>query len=98
MWGLLYKSYVLVFKPNYFVIFVFIGVAIDRTVYFPFNRTIEEPKTHTIYLKNGNQASGRTIQGIKGPTPLSSILLLPIQAPYDSMHLVYRGHVKTLLN
>ncbi|CAF4354984.1 unnamed protein product [Rotaria magnacalcarata] len=33
----------------------------------------------------------------KGSTPLSTILQLPAQAPYDSMHLIYHGHVKTLL-
>lgn len=80
-----------------FFIFIFLGAAIGRQVYFPFNKKVEEPKTHQLYLKNSKHNNNRAIQGIKGPTSLSSILLLPNQTPYDSMHLVYRGHVKALL-
>ncbi|CAF4261334.1 unnamed protein product, partial [Rotaria magnacalcarata] len=86
------------FRYQYcFITFVFLGVAIGRQVYFPFSNKREKPKDHQFYLKNAKLASGRVIQGIKGPTPLSSILLLPIQTPYDSMHLIYHGHMKTLL-
>ena len=80
-----------------FVSSIFTGVAIGRQVYFPFSRNIDGLKNHQLYLKNAKQAAHQSMQGIKGPTPLSSILLLPTQAPYDSMHLVYHGHVKTLL-
>ncbi|CAF4887098.1 unnamed protein product, partial [Rotaria magnacalcarata] len=73
------------------------GVAIGRQIYFPFSEKTEEPKNHQFYLKNSKHNAHRSIQGIKGPTPLSSILQLPNQTPYDSMHLIYHGHVKTLL-
>jgi hypothetical protein len=82
---------------NFSVSVIFSGVAIGRQVYFPFARNVYKLKNHQFYLKNAKQVAYQSIQGIKGPTPLSSILLLPTQAPYDSMHLVYHGHVKTLL-
>ncbi|CAF3822140.1 unnamed protein product, partial [Rotaria magnacalcarata] len=63
------------------------GVAIGRQVYFPFSKKTEKLKDHQFYLRNAKINDGRFIQGIKGPTPLSSILLLPYQTPYDSMHL-----------
>jgi hypothetical protein len=67
-------------------------------VYFPFSDKPERPKDHHFYVNIANRNAGRSIQGIKGSTPLSSILLLPNQIPYDSMHLVYHGHMKTLMN
>ncbi|CAF1941891.1 unnamed protein product [Rotaria magnacalcarata] len=73
------------------------GVVIGRQVYFPFSKKTEKLKDHQFYVQNAKINDGRFIQGIKGPTPLSSILLLPYQTPYDSMHLIYHGHVKTLL-
>ncbi|CAM4821853.1 unnamed protein product [Rotaria magnacalcarata] len=73
------------------------GVAIGRQIYFPFSEKTEEPKNHQFYLKNSKHNAHRSIQGIKGPTPLSSILQLPNQTPYDSMHLIYHGHVNALL-
>jgi hypothetical protein len=36
--------------------------------------------------------------GIKGPTPLTKIMLFPIQIAVDYMHLVCSGHFKTLIN
>lgn len=47
-------------------------------------------------MKNNN-FSHRAIDGKKGPTPLLAILKIPNQTPYDSMHLIYHGHVHTLL-
>ncbi|CAF2143420.1 unnamed protein product [Rotaria magnacalcarata] len=73
------------------------GVTIGRQVYFPFSEKVEKLKTHQFYLKNNNHTSSRPVHGKKGSTPLSTILQLPAQAPYDSMHLIYHGHVKTLL-
>ena len=35
--------------------------------------------------------------GIKGPTPLTKIMLLPVQIAIDYMHLVCSGHFKTLI-
>ncbi|CAF3926712.1 unnamed protein product, partial [Rotaria magnacalcarata] len=57
------------------------GVAIGRQVYFPFSKKTEKLKDHQFYLQNAKINDGRFIQGIKGPTPLSSILLLPYQTP-----------------
>ncbi|CAM2727607.1 unnamed protein product [Rotaria socialis] len=57
------------------------GVAIGRQVYFPFSKKTEKLKDHQFYLRNAKINDGRFIQGIKGPTPLSSILLLPYQTP-----------------
>ncbi|CAF4310239.1 unnamed protein product, partial [Rotaria magnacalcarata] len=74
------------------------GVAIGRQIYFPFSEKTEEPKNHQFYLKNSKHNAHRSIQGIKGPTPLSSILQLPNQTPYDSMHLIYHGHDSLLFN
>jgi hypothetical protein len=85
------------FYTKYIFIFTFLGIAIGRQVYFPFNKKDEDQKTHQFYLKNSKHNNNRSIQGIKGPTPLSSILFLPNQTPYDSMHLIYHGHVKALL-
>ncbi|CAF4937112.1 unnamed protein product, partial [Rotaria socialis] len=71
--------------------------AIGRQIYFPFSEKTEEPKNYQLYLKNSKHNAHRSIQGIKGPTPLSSILQLPNQTPYDLMHLIYHVHVKALL-
>ncbi|CAF3735585.1 unnamed protein product [Rotaria sp. Silwood1] len=73
------------------------GVVKGRQIYFPFSETTEKRKNHEFYLKSSKHNTHRSVQGIKGPTPLSSILQLPNQIPYDSMHLIYHEHVKTLL-
>ena len=89
-------EYLFRFK-NYFAIFIFLGSAIGRQIYFPFSKKPEKLKDHQFYLQNSKYDGCCSIKGIKGPTPLSSILLLPNQTPYDSMHLIFHGHVKTLL-
>ena len=78
-------------------IFLLTGVAIGRQVYFPLLKKLEKLKDHQFHLRNSMLDGRRSVQGRKGLTPLSSILLLPQQSPYDSMHLVCHGHVKTLL-
>ncbi|CAF1244153.1 unnamed protein product [Rotaria sordida] len=73
------------------------GVAIGKQIYFYFSEQVEKLKNYEFYLKSYNHISHRSIQGKKGLSPLSTLLQIPDQTPYDSMHLIYHGHVKTLL-
>ncbi|CAF1397064.1 unnamed protein product [Adineta steineri] len=74
------------------------GIAIDRQVFYPYSKTPAAPKTDYHYtslsmLKTNAAAS----IGIKGPTPLTQILIFPDQIAKDYMHLVCSGHFKTLI-
>jgi hypothetical protein len=42
--------------------------------------------------------SGETVFGVKGPTHLSQFIELPLQVPFDYLHLVLQGHLKWLLS
>ncbi len=52
------------------------------------------------YVKISNHATENNeyVYGIKGHTPLASLIKIPTQVPLDYMHLVLQGHTKWLLN
>ncbi|CAF3744588.1 unnamed protein product [Rotaria sp. Silwood1] len=74
------------------------GKAVDKQVMYPHSPTPCPPKTIDDYRRYGTLNSSSTItMGIKGSTPLTDILLFPIQVAVDYMHLTCSGHVKTLI-
>ena len=74
------------------------GIAIQRQVFYPFSPTSSKLKTDKEYSRySTNDRSILNNIGIKGPTPLTDILILPDQVALDYMHLVCSGHVKTLI-
>ena len=75
------------------------GTPIERQIFYPYSATPYPPKTDDDYRTLAARNSvGVTTKGIKGPTPLNKILLLPVQIAKDYMHLVCSGHTKTLLS
>ncbi|CAF0773384.1 unnamed protein product [Rotaria sordida] len=74
------------------------GKAVDKQVMYPHSPIPCPPKTTDDYRRYGTLNSSSTItMGIKGPSPLTDILLFPIQVAIDYMHLTCSGHVKTLI-
>ncbi|CAF5057456.1 unnamed protein product, partial [Rotaria magnacalcarata] len=74
------------------------GIAIERQVFYPFSKLPSTPKTDRDYMTFSLQKSlVKSIKGIKGPTPLTRILIFPDQIAKDYMHLVCSGHFKTLI-
>ena len=75
------------------------GVAVERQIFYPYSPTPFPPRTDDDYRTLAQKTSvGVVTKGIKGPTPLTRILLLPAQIAKDYMHLVCSGHMKTLLS
>ncbi|CAF3426754.1 unnamed protein product, partial [Rotaria sp. Silwood2] len=74
------------------------GRSLDKQVFYPHSSTSYPVKSIDDYRRYGvSNSSYITTLGIKGPTPLTDILLLPIQIAVDYMHLVCSGHMKTLI-
>ncbi|CAF3710089.1 unnamed protein product [Rotaria socialis] len=74
------------------------GIAIGRQVFYPYSATPAAPKTDHDYTTLSIQNTTVTAsKGIKGPTPLTKILVFPDQIAIDYMHLVCSGHFKTLI-
>lgn len=75
------------------------GVAIDRQIVYPYSEPLFPPKLDKDYkCDSKKRETSVTMKGIKGPTPLTNILIFPIQISKDYMHLTCSGHMKTLLN
>jgi hypothetical protein len=75
------------------------GHAIGTQIYYSYSQTPAPRKTDDDYLQLSVVDLPRsTSSGIKGPTPLTKIMLFPIQIAVDYMHLVCSGHFKTLIN
>lgn len=73
------------------------GTVIDRQVFYPYCCTKYQDKTNADYRRYGSSNSSVPTLGIKGSTPLTNILLFPVQISIDYMHLTCRGHMKTLI-
>ncbi|CAF1385158.1 unnamed protein product [Didymodactylos carnosus] len=74
------------------------GKAIEKQVFYPHSPDQYPPKTIDDYRRYGvSNSLNITTIGIKGPTPLTDILLFPVQISIDYMHLICSGHVKTLI-
>jgi hypothetical protein len=56
-------------------------------------------KSASIYKNISEKAENEKTEhfGIKGISPLSRLLIIPDQVPYDYMHLVLQGHCKWML-
>ncbi|CAF4059345.1 unnamed protein product [Rotaria sp. Silwood2] len=69
------------------------GYAIGTQIFYPFSRTPSTKKTDTDYLRLSTLDLPRfRSHGIKGPTPLTKIMLFPSQIAVDYMHLVCTLH------
>ncbi|CAF1199868.1 unnamed protein product [Rotaria sordida] len=74
------------------------GIVIDRQVFYPHSKKPFAPKTDHDYISLATQrTTSAASKGIKGPTPLTQILIFPDQIAKDYMHLVCSGHFKTLI-
>ncbi|CAF1662633.1 unnamed protein product, partial [Didymodactylos carnosus] len=75
------------------------GHPIGTQIYYPYSPTPSAPKTDEHYMKLSAQHLPRAASiGIKGPTPLTKIMIFPSQIAIDFMHLTCSGHFKTLIN
>ena len=75
------------------------GVAIDRQVVYPYSPDPFPPKLDKDYKSASMQDQTTVVmKGIKGSTPLTDILVFPVQIAKDYMYLACSGHMKTLLN
>lgn len=75
------------------------GSAIGTQIFYPHAATPAAKKTNDDYMRLSRPNLPRTNSlGIKGPTPLTKILVFPLQICADYMHLVCSGHFKTLVN
>jgi hypothetical protein len=74
------------------------GYAIGTQIFYGYAPTPSLQKTDDDYLQLSmiDLPKSRS-HGIKGPTPLTKIMLFPIQIAVDYMHLVCSGHFKTLI-
>lgn len=75
------------------------GYAIGTQIFYPYAQIPSARKTDEDYLRGStsNLPKSRSM-GIKGPTPLTKIMLFPAQIAIDYMHLTCSGHFKTLIN
>ncbi|CAF1557829.1 unnamed protein product, partial [Didymodactylos carnosus] len=74
------------------------GVAIGRQIFYPYSPVSSPRKTDHDYLTLSTQnLPAARAMGIKGPTPLTKLLLFPDQVAKHYMHLVCSGHFKTLI-
>lgn len=75
------------------------GQAIGTQIYYSYTVVPSERKSDNDYIRiplvNLPKSSS---SGIKGSTPLTKIMLFPVQIAIDYMHLVCGGHFKTLIN
>ncbi|CAF3399224.1 unnamed protein product [Rotaria socialis] len=74
------------------------GYAIGTQIFYAHSPTPSIKKTDGDYLRLSTTDLPRLgSHGIKGPTPLTNIMLFPYQIAVDYMHLVCSGHFKTLI-
>ncbi len=74
------------------------GIAIERQIFYPYSKIPAAPKTdHDYTTLSTRKTTAAASKGIKGPTPLTRILIFPDQIAKDYMHLVCSGHFKTLV-
>ena len=75
------------------------GCAIGTQVFYPHTQMPSSRKTDEDYLRGATSNLPRSSSmGIKGPTPLTKIMVFPAQIAIDYMHLTCSGHFKTLIN
>jgi hypothetical protein len=57
-------------------------------------------KTTEIYNRLTKKAiqTGQVIFGVKGPSVFNSLIEIPVQVPFDYMHLCLQGHTRWLIN
>lgn len=74
------------------------GSLIDKQIFYPYSQNLYPRKTSDDYRRYAapNSSNANNL-GIKGPTPLTDILLFPSQICIDYMHLSCSGHMKTLI-
>ncbi|CAF3867587.1 unnamed protein product [Rotaria sordida] len=76
-----------------------------RSMLYPFEKNDNTFRTHDEFLRNARSAaseSDRTgheiiINGVRGISPLLSIIEYPVSVLYDYMHLVCLNHISTLV-
>ena len=74
------------------------GYAIGRQAFYSFSSIPAPLKSGLDYLQLSTNGLPRlSSHGIKGPIPLTKIMIFPIQIGIDYMHLVCSGHMKTLI-
>ena len=74
------------------------GIVIERQVFYPYSNLPTARKTDNDYMAfSRHNPMLKAVHGIKGPTPLTKILIFPDQIAKDYMHLVCSGHFKTLI-
>ncbi|CAF4503456.1 unnamed protein product [Rotaria socialis] len=74
------------------------GYAIGTQIFYAYSQTPSSHKTDHDYIQLSMLNRPRfSSSGIKGPTPLTKIMLFPSQIAVDYMHLVCSGHFKTLI-
>ena len=73
------------------------GIVVERQVIYPYAQVPFPPKSDHDYTHLSMKQLTITAKGIKGPTPLTNILIFPLQIATDYMHLVCSGHMKTLV-
>ncbi|CAF1056215.1 unnamed protein product, partial [Rotaria magnacalcarata] len=74
------------------------GYAIGTQIFYAHSPTPSIKKTDGDYLRLSTTDLPRLgSHGIRGPTPLTNIMLFPYQIAVDYMHLVCSGHFKTLI-
>jgi hypothetical protein len=75
------------------------GYAIGTQMFYPYAQIPSPRKTDEDYLRGSTSNLPRSrSMGIKGPTPLTKVMLFPAQIAIDYMHLTCSGHFKTLIN
>ena len=74
------------------------GYAIGTQIFYPHEEIPSSRKTDEHYVRGATSKLPRSRSiGIKGPTPLTKIILFPVQIAIDYMHLTCSGHCKTLI-
>lgn len=66
---------------------------------YPYDHHDHRARTHDDIVRTGKlaQSENRTIDGIKGVSPLLSIIRFPDQTIYDYMHLICTNHLQALI-
>ena len=77
----------------------------SRVMLYPYSKNDNTPRTHDGFLEDARIAAleshrtGREIlvNGVRGVSPLLSIIQYPLSVLYDYMHLVCLNHIQTLI-
>ena len=90
---------VLLLRIAHSIFLSYLGIWRKHLMLYPYLRNSTEMRTHADFVATATRAeqTGKTIQGVKGLSPLLKLIEFPRQVVLDYMHLVCLGHMSLLI-